>query len=64
MSKLSRTLQTYLDLGTDFTVPVTNLWHFTLKASMTNVHAEVNAHSTDWLISIFVNELAPPQVLS
>ena len=44
------------------TVPVKNLRHFTLKASGTSVHAEPNAHSADWLMNVFVNELAPPHV--
>ena len=34
------------------------------KASVTSVHAEANAHSADWLMSVFVNELAPPYVRS
>ena len=34
-------------------VPVTNLRHFMYKASMTSIHAEANAHSTDRLMSIF-----------
>ena len=38
------------------TVPVTNLRHFTHKASVTSVHAEANAHSADWLMRVFVNE--------
>ena len=46
------------------TVPVTNLRHFTLKASVTSVHAQANAHSADWLMSVFVNELAPLYVRS
>ena len=46
------------------TVSVTNLRHFTLKASMTSVHGEANAHSPDWLMDIFVNEQAPPDVCS
>ena len=39
---------------------VTNLQHFTLKASGMSVHAEANAHSADWLMSVFVDEQAPP----
>ena len=42
------------------TVPVTNLRHFTHKASVMSVHAEAIAHSADWLMRIFVNELVPP----
>ena len=45
-------------------VPVTNLRHFTLKSSVTSVHAEANAHSADWLMSVFVNELAPCAAVS
>ena len=48
----------------DATVPATILRHFTLKASNTSVHAEANAHSADWLLRIFVNELAPPHARS
>ena len=36
------------------------LWDFTLKASLTSILAEANAHSADWLMSVFVNELARP----
>ena len=46
------------------TVNATILRHFTHKASVTSVHAEANAHSADWLTSVFVNELAPPYVRS
>ena len=28
---------------------------------MTSLYAEANAHSADFLMSVFVNELAPPQ---
>ena len=45
-------------------VPVTNLRHCTLKASVTSVHAEVNAHSANWWLNILVNGLAPPHVRS
>ena len=39
--------------------------HFTHKASVTlSVHAEANAHSTDWLMCVFMNEVAPPNVRS
>ena len=31
---------------------------------MTSVNAEANVHSADWLMDIFVNELAPPHVRS
>ena len=40
------------------------LRHFTLKASVTSVNAEANVHGADWLMSVFVNELAPPHVRS
>ena len=30
------------------------------KASMTNVNAEAKLHTADWLMTAFVNELAPP----
>ena len=40
------------------------LRHFTHKASVTSVNAEANVHSADWLMSIFVNELAQPHVRS
>ena len=46
------------------TVNTTILRHFTHKASVTSVHTEANAHSADWLMSVFVNELAPPYVRS
>ena len=46
------------------TVPATILRHFTLKASDTSVHAEANAHRADWLMRIFVNEVAPPHARS
>ena len=45
-------------------VPFRVLRHFTHKASVTSVNAEANAHSADWLMSVFVNELAPPHVRS
>ena len=32
------------------------------KASVMSVNAEANAHGADGLISVFVNELAPPHV--
>ena len=38
--------------------------HFTHKASVTSVNAEANVHRADWLMSVFVNELAPPHVPS
>ena len=41
-------------------VPITNLQHFTHKASVTSIHAEANVHSADLLMSVFVNELASP----
>ena len=44
-------------------VSFTNLRHSTHKASVTNVHAEANAHRANWLMSIFVNELALPNAL-
>ena len=34
------------------------------KASVTSVNAEANELSADWLMSVFVNELAPPNVRS
>ena len=37
------------------------LRHFTHKASVTSLNAEANVHSADWLLSIFVKELAPPR---
>ena len=43
----------------DSGVPFTNLWHFTHKASVMSIHSEVNAHSADWLMGVYVNELAP-----
>ena len=46
-----------------FKVPFRVLQHFTHNASVMSVNAEANVHSTDWL-SIFVNELAPPNVRS
>ena len=36
------------------------LRHFTHKASVTSVYAEANVHSANWLMSVFINELAPP----
>ena len=42
-------------------VPFRDLWHFTHKAS---VNAEANAHSADWLMSVFVNGLTLPHVRS
>ena len=44
-------------------VPSRVLWCFIHKASVTRVNAEANVHVhiTDWLISVFVNELAPPR---
>ena len=36
--------------------------NFTQNASMTGVHTEANLRSGDWLMSIFVNEIAPPCV--
>ena len=47
-----------------FTVPFPILRHITHKANKTSMHAEGNAHSADWLMSIFVNELAPHDVRS
>ena len=43
-------------------VPFRDLRHFTHKACMTSVNAEANAHSADWLMSVFVNELTLPHV--
>ena len=34
------------------------------KASVMSVNAEANAHSADWLMSVFVNELFPPHARS
>ena len=34
------------------------------KASVTSINTGANVHSADWLMSIFVNELAPPHVHS
>ena len=45
-------------------VHVTNLWRFTLKARLTSVYAEANAHSADWLMSVFFYELALLHVYS
>ena len=45
-------------------VPFRVLRHVTHKASVTSANAETNAHSADWLMSVFVNELAPPNVRS
>ena len=45
-------------------VPFRVLRYYTLKASMTSVNAEADVHIADWLMSIFVNELAPPHVCS
>ena len=48
-------------------VPFRVLRHFTYKASVMSVNAEAYAHShdsADWLMSVFVNELAPPHVRS
>ena len=33
---------------------------FTHKASVTSVQAEANSHNADWLMSVFVNEIAHP----
>ena len=41
-------------------VPFRVLRHFTHKASVTSVDTEANAHCADWLMCVFVNELAPP----
>ena len=41
-------------------VPFRVLRHFTHKASVTSVYAEANVHSADWLMRVFINELAPP----
>ena len=32
------------------------------KASVMSVNAEANVRGADWLMSIFVNELAPPHM--
>ena len=45
-------------------VPFRVLRNFTHKASVTSVNAEANVHSADWLMSVFVNELALPHVRS
>ena len=34
------------------------------KASVMSVNTETNVHSTDWLMSVFVNELASPHLRS
>ena len=34
------------------------------KASVMSVYAEANSHSADWLMSVFVNEIAPSCVRS
>ena len=47
-----------------FKVSFRVLRHFTHKASVRSVNAEANAHSADWLMSVFVNELAPPHARS
>ena len=41
-------------------VPFTVLRYFMHKASITSI----NVHSADWLMGVFVNELAPPNVHS
>ena len=43
-------------------VPVSILQHFMHKANVMSVHAEGNAHSIDWPMSTFVNDLALSQV--
>ena len=45
-------------------VPFRDLRHFRHKASVTIVNAEASAYSAVWLMSAFVNELAPPHVRS
>ena len=40
------------------------LRHFTHKASVMSVNTEANILSADWLMSVFVNELALPHVRS
>ena len=45
-------------------VPFRVLRHFTHKTSVMSVNAEANAHSADWLMGIFVNELSPPHARS
>ena len=55
---------TYPPAYSPTTVPATILQHFMFKASYTSVHAEANAHSPDWLMRIFMNELAPPHARS
>ena len=45
-------------------VPFRDLRHFMHKACVTSVNAEANAHSADWLMSVFVNELTLPHVRS
>ena len=47
-----------------FKVPFRVLRHFTHKASVMSVNAEANSHSADWLMSVFVNELSPPNARS
>ena len=34
------------------------------QARVMSVHTEANAHSADWLMTIFLNEPAPPHVCS
>ena len=45
-------------------VPFRDLRYFMHKASVTSVNAKANAYSADWLMSVFVNEPAPPHVRS
>ena len=40
------------------------LRHFTHKASVRSIYAEAIVHSADWLMRVFVNELAPPHARS
>ena len=37
------------------TVPFTNFCHFTHKANLTSVRGEANAHSADWLMSVWTS---------
>ena len=45
-------------------VPFRVLPHFMHNVSVTSINAEANVHRADWLMSVFVNELAPPYVCS
>ena len=43
-----------------FIVSLRIIRYFTHKASVTSVNAEANVLGADWLMSVFVNELALP----